>query len=139
VVVYGTSAVETVNGVTDPDWSCSVDGVAITRNPPNLFPENNWIICSGDSLSDGTHTITVNAIVKNQQTFWFDRIQYVPSPNADLSNATVLVDAYDPAVKISSGWTDLDGIGYMTQQKNAQLTLNFTGMFSRFSLQSAID
>ncbi|KAF9559301.1 hypothetical protein CPC08DRAFT_637960 [Agrocybe pediades] len=127
VVVYGTSVVQMTAAGTDPDWSCSVDGADITKLQANLFPENNFIICSGDSLSDGPHTITINAIVRQQTTFWFDRIQYIPSASVDLSNATVLVDALDSAVTLSSGWMDMGGIGNMTQQNGAKLTLDFIG------------
>lgn len=131
--MYGTSAVQAdINGLIDPDWSCLVDGVAIEKSDPSVAPENNWIMCSGDTVSEGFHTVTVNAIVRNQKTFWFDRIQYVPLPGVDLSNATVLVDAYDPAVSLGSGWQTLDGIGYMTQQNGAKLTLDFIGMSSPF-------
>lgn len=48
--------VSTVGGATDPSWECFVDNVSIGSKPPIGFPENNWVFCEADSLSNGQHT-----------------------------------------------------------------------------------
>ena len=62
-----------------------------------------------------------------QQSFWFDQIQYLPSSNVSLDNSTVYVDSSDPAVKYSSGWTELNGIVNLTQTAGSTVTYEFFG------------
>ena len=63
----------------------------------------------------------------HQQFFWLDQIQYRPSSNVSLDNSTVRVGASDPAVRYSSGWTELDGIVNLTQSTGSTVTFQFFG------------
>ena len=108
-----------------PLWSCYVDGVEIE---PFEYTGNSWLFCHSNSLIDGPHTITVNVTVTNNQTFWFDRIEYVPSPGVSLANKVISVDSPDPAMKFSDGWIDYVQIGNWTQTLNAVFAMNFYGM-----------
>ena len=40
--------------------------------------------------------------VSNQQTFWFDQIQYAPSASASLNQSFLRIDSTDPAIQYSS-------------------------------------
>jgi hypothetical protein len=118
-----------------------------------LTSENNWVLCQGD-LQDGPHFLTVKANVSNQQTFWFDQIQYAPlaSANVSLLNQPLLrIDPTDSAIQYqfenntSSGWQSinissgsiyppvpgqpisLNGNTSLTQTTGARLTYQFTG------------
>jgi hypothetical protein len=115
--------------VSDPSWECFIDNVSIGSKPPISFPENNWVFCEADSLSDGQHTITLQATVRNQNTFWFDRILYSPSSSVNLDSSLIMVDASDSAVQYGSGWQDLRVIGKMTLQKGAKVTFDFSGNY----------
>ena len=91
VKVIGTINIRNDSGIIDPQWSCYVDGVGIDTGSLIPYPENNWLLCSSYALADRPHTITVNATVAKSQTFWFDRIEYVPSSSVSLANETILV------------------------------------------------
>ena len=110
--------------LSDLQWSCFVDGVSINSTPPkrDQYPGNNWEFCSSDSLTDGPHIITVNATPTNNQTFWFDRIEYAPSSSAPLENKSILLNCSDPAIQYGSGWID-----YATSINNSTFVLNFYG------------
>ena len=45
----------------------------------------------------------MNTNVSNQQTFWFDRIQYAPSASVSLNQSFLRIDASDSAIQYS-GW-----------------------------------
>ena len=73
--------------------------------------ENNWILCGAGPaqlLEDGPHVLTVNANVPNQQTFWFDQIQYAPSANVSLNQSFLRIDSSDPAIQYSRGLWNID-------------------------------
>ncbi|KIM40731.1 hypothetical protein M413DRAFT_446123 [Hebeloma cylindrosporum] len=127
VMVVGTSKVTPVAGAMDPSWECFVDNVSIGSKPPISFPENNWVFCEANSLSNGQHTITVRATVRNQNTFWFDRILYSPSSSVNLDTSLILVDATDSSVQYGSGWQDMRDIGKLTLQGGAKVTVTFSG------------
>jgi hypothetical protein len=71
VVVLGTNHLRNDSGVTDPQWSCYVDGVASTLAHHFKSREQLGVLLFL-LLNDGPHTITVNATVAKSQTFWFD-------------------------------------------------------------------
>jgi hypothetical protein len=126
--VIGTTRIRNDSGVIDPQWSCFVDGVGIDNGTPFPYHENNWRLCSTNSLMDGPHTITVNATVARSQTFWFDRIEYLPSTSVSLANRTVMLTSVDPAIQYASGWRDYANIGNWTQTAGSVFALNFYGM-----------
>jgi len=127
VVVLGTNHLRNDSGVTDPQWSCYVDGVGIDSGSPLLNPENNWVFCSSYSLTDGPHTITVNATVARRQTFWFDYLYYLPSKSVSLANKTIMLTNLDSAIQYGSGWNAYTSIANWTQTQGASVTLNFYG------------
>ena len=107
--------------------SCFVDGVSIdptfpNRNHMTQYPGNNWKFCASDSLTDGPHIITVNATPTNNQTFWFDRIEYAPSSSISLENKTILLFWNDTAIQYGSGWLHSGA-----DSNDSVLTLNFYG------------
>ena len=66
--------------------------------------QNNWILCAAQ-FQDRPHLLTVNANVSNEQTFWFDQIQYVPSASVSLNQSLLRIDASDLAIQYSNlGW-----------------------------------
>jgi hypothetical protein len=84
-------------------WTCSVDGVVVdnelgTRTPICRGPCNNSLFCYSDALEDGNHTLTVNATPAADQTFWLDRIEYVPSLEVSLEQKAIRVLPLDPAM-----------------------------------------
>ncbi|KAF8150202.1 hypothetical protein B0H34DRAFT_732997 [Crassisporium funariophilum] len=128
VSALGTSKVQTLNGVTDPAWECFVDGVSIGSKAPISFSENNWVLCEDNDLADGQHVITVNATVRREQTFWFDRIQYIPSAGVSLDQSIIYVDSSDSQINFGSGWSGLRGIANATSTPGTRLTFDFTGV-----------
>lgn len=124
----GTNRIRNNSGVINPQWSCYVDGVGIYSGSPFPYPENNWAFCSSYSLDDGPHTITVNITVTTGQTFWFDRIDYLPSTSVSLANKTIMLTSVDPAIQYGAGWHAYEEIGNWTQTQGAFLALDFYGM-----------
>jgi hypothetical protein len=129
VIVLGTSITTNSSGIQDPSWECFIDNVSIGWNLSSApRTENSWVFCQS-VLQDGPHVLSTNVKVLHQQTFWFDRIHYVPSSNVPLDNATVMVDSTDPAVQYSSGWTELNGIVNLTQTAGSTVTYEFFGPY----------
>lgn len=85
---------------------------------------NNLDYCERDGLDDGLrHTLSVTTTVSGQQTFWFDRIEYVPPLGVSLENKTLMVSSYqDPAFHYSSGW-----INGMTSIMGSSVSFDFIG------------
>ena len=146
ITVYGTSITTNASGTQDPTWECFIDNTSIGWSLASAAPnkpggsQNNWILCGGgpDQFQDGHHILTVNANVSNQQTFWFDQIQYTPSANVSLDQLFLRIDANDPAIQYSSGWsfsdypisyTQINGNGSSTQLPGATLTYQFSGSY----------
>jgi hypothetical protein len=103
-----------------------VDGVqigsGISRGPSLPTISNNWIYCQNFKLTDGPHTLTLNATGR-EKTFWFDRIEYAPSATVPLENKTISVSGPgDEAFHFSAGW----GFG-QTSQLGASMTFDFVG------------
>ena len=128
ITVMGTSITTNASGTQDPTWECFVDNISIGwKTVLSEYPENNWIFCQNTQLKDGPHVLTVKATVSNQQTFWFDQIQYLPSSDVSLSQATLRIDPTDPAIQYSDGWSELNGIAEMTQTTGSTITFVFSG------------
>ena len=138
VIVYGTSITTNASGTQDPTWECFIDNTSIGWSPASSTSENNWILCGGGpgQFQDGPHLLTVKANVSNQQTFWFDQIQYAPSASVSLNQSLLRIDSSDSIIQYSSGWQSSDeSISYTqfsqntsyTQIANATLTYQFSG------------
>ncbi|KAF8801637.1 hypothetical protein BYT27DRAFT_7341793 [Phlegmacium glaucopus] len=137
VEVIGTLDIRNNSGVLDPTWQCFIDNIRI--NVDATFtditfnnPQNQQVFCSNLSLSDGPHIITVNATVQNQ-TFWFDNIQYAPSASVPLDQEIILVEYRDPQLQYGPGWSYLltpepeDAIGHgQSESVGGLATLNFS-------------
>ncbi len=105
------------------DWTCFVDGISLGKTFPSKdFYENHRMLCLLNTIVDGPHTVTVNATVGENQTFWFDKIQYIPSASVSLENKTIQLDSSDPAILYGSGWSASE-----TQTNGAQVGCNFFG------------
>ena len=135
--VFGTTALtqipivnSTGNGTTwDPTWECFIDGVNIGSPQPFQYVENNWPLCAGNSqLADGLHTLTVNVTTMGN-TFWFDQLQFTPSPDRTYGNGTnvLLINIDDPAIDYGYGWAPWGTTANHTAMEGSQLKLNFTG------------
>ena len=131
VLVYGTSITTNISGTQDPTWECFIDNTSIGGSPAPATSDNNWILCGGgpSQFQDGPHLLTVKTNVSNQQTFWFDQIQYAPSANVSLNQTFLRIDSSDSAIQYSSGWETLFqfiNTSY-TQITAATLTYQFSG------------
>ena len=131
VLVYGTSITTNVSGTQDPAWECFIDNTSIGGSSGPSSSENNWILCGGgpSQFQDGSHLLTVKANVSNQQTFWFDQIQYTPSANVSLNQSLLRIDSSDSSIQYSSGWQSLVQLinTSYTQITAATLTYQFSG------------
>ncbi|KAF9483497.1 hypothetical protein BDN70DRAFT_873790 [Pholiota conissans] len=108
-------------------WQCFVDSESIpviSFAPP---PANRVPFCKKDGLADSNHTITVNATVTNQQTFFFDYIQYVPSATVPLDQTSIAVNWTDPQLIFSGTWDFNLPQGPSTIQDAATASFHFTG------------
>lgn len=102
VIVTGTNQFTNPSGVTNPSWQCIVDGVPVPSTT-STTPENRLLFCEVVGLIDEPHLITVNVTVSNQQTFWFDYIQYLPSASVPLGSAALSIDTSDPQFQYGTG------------------------------------
>lgn len=125
VTVVGTNQFS-ANVSTSVLWQCFVDTESIpviSISPP---PANRVPFCKQDGLPDEKHTIVVNATVSNQQTFFFDYLEYVPSANATLDQASIAVNWTDPQLIFLGNWSHLPE-GPSTIQDGATASFHFTG------------
>ena len=124
VIVIGAN-----HSVPDAQWACSVDGHGIDSSNPGPFgiAKNNLLFCHSDSLTDGPHTLTVDAALVENQTFWFDQLEYVPSSTVSLENKMILLRREDSALLFGSAWNS-----YATRVTGARFTLNFYGTYNSF-------
>jgi len=131
----GYNNIRNDSGVVDPQWDCYLDGVQFKAKDAYPFPLNNWYMCEQLSIPDGQHTLTVNATVRNGQTFWFDHILYAPSASVPLEDKTVYIDAYDAevekAMQESKAWQIFGTTANITTVPGTSFKFNFTGMASR--------
>jgi len=104
VSVVGSINLRNDSGVLEHTWECFVDHISIGKTTPQFANNNNMVLCKRAVLVDGPHLLTVNATVANKQTFWFDRIQYVPSAGMLLASKAILVDCEDKALQYDAEW-----------------------------------
>jgi len=127
VFIIGTHQASNSSGVTNPWFQCLVDGESTSVVAPSL-PENGLLFCEKDGLSVGEHQISVVVSVSNQQTFWFDYIQYLPTASVSLDNATLWINSTDSQIRYGTGWSSND-VGASTSQNAATLSFQFTGAY----------
>ncbi|KAJ6596337.1 hypothetical protein DFH09DRAFT_1072377 [Mycena vulgaris] len=125
--VYGTIMVATdANNVTDPAWSCLVDGIKIPSPDPTFkFPENNWVLCDQPQIAAGSHVLEVEVQSKGQ-TFYLDDLVYTPLPGDTFESTVLIYPNTDPSVSFGSDWSIIGGENG-TQTSGAQVALNFHG------------
>ena len=145
IVVYGTianSSITNASGTQDPTWECFIDNNSIGWIlPPTDGTQNNYDLCDGGPahFEDGPHSLTLKVNVSNQQTFWFDQIQYAPSASVSLNQSFLRIDSNDSAIQyspaggwsyqaiFSSGISLFGGNTSSTQITGAALTYQFFG------------
>jgi hypothetical protein len=127
VIITGTNQFTNPFGVTNPSWQCVVDGVSVPSATVSV-PENRLLLCEKTGLSDGPHVITVNVTVSNQQTFWFDYVQYLPSPSMSLAQVSLSIDADDSQLQYGTGWSPISP-GNVTGQTGSTFSFEFNGDF----------
>ncbi|KAF9481067.1 hypothetical protein BDN70DRAFT_876804 [Pholiota conissans] len=111
---------------TSTSWECIIDGTSITVDNPQGV-ENRVEFCAKSGLTDGPHTLQVNAKGTSSQTFWFDHLQYLPSASVSLANAAIYIDTSDPMWEFGTGW-DPTYPGFMTNQTGAKVDFEFEGV-----------
>lgn len=125
--VIGTNNVKTSGSVQDPVWSCEVDGATIPLSSPFPYVENNWVLCQWTNITAGQHTLKVTA-TSTTQAFLFDQFQYVPSTNADITGANIVIACTDTAINYDSGWQSLGGsLARMAPAAGAVMSFTFYG------------
>ncbi|KAJ7753542.1 hypothetical protein B0H16DRAFT_1418692 [Mycena metata] len=128
LIVRGSLVVTTdANNVTDPTWACFVDGIQIPQVDSTFkYPENNWELCSQDTITPGPHNLTIQVQSKGQG-FYLDGITYTPTPNTTFESATTTIYKHlDAAITYDSNWANVSG-EHVTQTTNAQASLSFHG------------
>jgi len=85
-------------------WTCSVDGDdAVMRSTIyTSSPRNNFEFCYVNSLVDGHHTLTMQATATDNQIFWLDRIEYVPSQQFTIGSNAIGVTLGGPGLDSSA-------------------------------------
>ncbi|KAF8802696.1 hypothetical protein BYT27DRAFT_7172525 [Phlegmacium glaucopus] len=127
VVVFGTSI--TTNASTHfPTWECFIDNKTIGSKDSCEPARNYCIFCQNDQLQDGPHVLSVRVKVVNEQTFWFDQIQYIPSSNVSLDQSLLRIDSSDPTIQYSAAWQSGPDIVNYTQIAGSSLTYEFSGI-----------
>lgn len=106
---------------------CFVDGVKHETLILDNFEANNFAYCDIPDLKDGQHTLNVTFSVPSGHTAWIDKLAYIPSPSADLSNALLQVDDADPMIKYDSYWQDMT-LTRWTHSNGSQAIIDFAGM-----------
>ena len=143
LLVYGTSITtnDSETPAQDPtSWQCFIDGVGIEllSVPTSENGFNFWVLCGAFNFVDGSHLLNVIAKVSNQQTFWFDQIQYIPSASISLNQSLLRIDSNDSQIQYGSGWHSflpLMELGYAitnvsyTQTNGTSLTYQFSGSY----------
>jgi hypothetical protein len=144
VIVYGTSITTNASGTQDPTWECFIDNKSIGWNPAALSSifmsnQNNWVLCGPAQFQDGPHLLTVNATVSNQQTFWFDQIQYAPSASVSLNQSLLRINSSDSAIQYLSGWSHLSQFSDLFIGNVSEAVANGTALTYQFSGSSLVN
>ncbi|KAH6896363.1 hypothetical protein BKA70DRAFT_1570010 [Coprinopsis sp. MPI-PUGE-AT-0042] len=127
VKMYGTNNPLNESEVAISTWECFIDGLSTGSTPPSLTPSNNWIFCDWSSEAAGEHILTVQ-VTPQGQTFWVDRLEYIPLPNASLGDEwTILVDHTDNAITYNGFWGTVDTRAHFTAINGHNAEFEFVG------------
>ncbi|KAK7021843.1 hypothetical protein VNI00_017236 [Paramarasmius palmivorus] len=90
--------------VTLPRWQCQIDGSSIPSIDylTQIDRLTNNILCETRGLSTSSpHTLTLTAIIDDPdtQTFWLDKVEYAPAPNANVTGKVIKVDSSDQNIR----------------------------------------
>ncbi|KIJ44500.1 hypothetical protein M422DRAFT_47263 [Sphaerobolus stellatus SS14] len=138
VTIFGTVMNNFVNNsgvITGPKVDCSIDSQDFRPGTPSTFHTNGFAFCEQKmgTLADGQHRISLNVVASLEQPFYFDRIEYTPSDNVSLSQATVKFTHIDPIINYGAGWIDTSyrkggpNAVHLTNTVGSQITFPFTG------------
>ncbi|KAK1227534.1 hypothetical protein PQX77_009441 [Marasmius sp. AFHP31] len=115
-------------------WTCQVDGSPIrnTNYRGYMHDVTNLLLCEQGRLSRGQHTLTVNVNIENPdtQTWWLDKVEYVPLPTANLANEVLKIDGSDPSMRYDNGtgnWRSIAGLFNGTGTTGASMNFQFNG------------
>jgi hypothetical protein len=139
VRLWGSNNPRNESGIIDPTWDCLIDNVDIGATDPFPFAENNWLFCDWKDGTPGEHTLTVR-VQSQGQTFFVDRVEYIPSPTASVPGGSVIsVDHKDNAIKLGEGWGALGGSANFTTARGATAEVEFVGEVNFHSLLAMVD
>ncbi|KAF9477160.1 hypothetical protein BDN70DRAFT_934454 [Pholiota conissans] len=124
--VTGSIQIQRTVPSENTSWECIVDGTSITVDNPQGV-ENRMQFCAKAGLSDGPHTLRVNAAGTSVQTFYFDHLQYIPSASVSLENKSIYIDVGDPMWQFDKGWFGAYP-GFMTNATGSKVNFEFTGV-----------
>lgn len=115
------------NSPTGLNITCLIDNESVPVIISTL-PLNNVLLCTKDGLADTEHTFILNAVVTNQEAFWFDYLSYVPSASVPLDKEPLSIGNDDAQLQsgIGAGWKTFSP-GFQTTQPGAQFTFPFSG------------
>lgn len=120
----------------DAKWECLLDGEPIEGH---RMKEDRWLnyrsnfrLCSQDDLPRGDHTFELKATARSG-TLWVDQIQYLASPDADVSSRWTKVSYKDASFKYSGDWRE-DDQGTATLSNSSSFTYDFDGMCSSITV-----
>lgn len=115
-------------------WTCEVDGSAIRKVNYRgaRYDLTHNVLCEQGRLSRQPHTLTVNVTIDdpNTQMFWLDKIEYVPTPEANLANEVIKIDGSDPSIRYdnnSGNWKPIGILFNGTGTTGASMSLDFNG------------
>lgn len=108
-----------------PLWTCSIDGEPVTLS--NASSGDNQHLCAG-TVNDGTHNIVMEISATEDEPFWFDYFQILPSADMGLDQADVVYGTDDSLVDCDSDWDPMQ-IGTMTMKNGSMMSFDFNGAF----------
>ncbi|KIJ30751.1 hypothetical protein M422DRAFT_77821, partial [Sphaerobolus stellatus SS14] len=128
ITLIGRSNFVNNSGTIFPVFTCSIDGIQIPNEGFSLVATNNYVLCDQKpgTLVDREHHFSL-AVTASQQPFYFDRIEYIPSNNVSLSQATVKVNHTDPTISYGAGWANYGNFVNMTRSAGSEMTFPFVG------------
>lgn len=107
-----------------PQWTCSIDDEELSTSL-NTSDGNNLHLCAS-TLADGTHNVVLNISATEDEPFWFDYIQFLPSADMSLDQADVVYGTDDSLIQCDSQWDPMK-VGTMTMKKGSTMSFDFNG------------
>ncbi|KAF8912163.1 hypothetical protein CPB84DRAFT_1841850 [Gymnopilus junonius] len=114
---FGPPYKSTLHGIkSDGSFSYNFQGTQVVITGTVQFPAPSGATSSNPSWATSA----------NQQTFWFDYIQYTPSASANLGNSDLSITDTDSQISYGSGW-QTHSPGQITSQTGSTVSFSFTG------------